>query len=163
MTVIKNRCIGSYFGIFFLFILFLFLESCGTKYANKIEYINGFAVVKQNGKHGFIDESGKEIVAPKYDELGNFIDNLAKFKSNQKFGMVDKSGKEVIPAKYDKIHTFNGEFAKVEIQGKIGMIDKNGIEVVEPKYDAVSYNIIGKFFEVASNGLVERIEHKVNL
>ena len=50
-----------------------------------------------NGRHGFIDKTGKEIVEPKYDYVYDFEEGFAKVELNGKHGFVDKTGKEVIP------------------------------------------------------------------
>jgi nickel-dependent lactate racemase len=40
--------------------------------------------VKLNGKYGFIDKTGKEIVPPKYDDAWDFQEGLARVKLNEK-------------------------------------------------------------------------------
>jgi len=42
------------------------------------------ARVKLNGKWGFIDKTGKEIVPPKYDYAWDFQESLARVKLNEK-------------------------------------------------------------------------------
>lgn len=55
----------------------------------------------KNGKYGYIDNSGKNIIRPKYDEAAYFNDGLAKVKLNGKYGFINKTGIEVIPLKYE--------------------------------------------------------------
>lgn len=141
--------------------LFLQLVSCASdKYDNKTEFINGFATVNLNGKYGVINEKGKEIVPCKYEFVGTYIDGIAKIKLNNKVGLIDEKGKEIVSPKYDKISLFNKGLAKIEIGEKCGYLNKEGKEIIAPKYEAVNYNFIGKYFEVAENGIVKRIEEK---
>ncbi|MFH5163641.1 WG repeat-containing protein [Campylobacter coli] len=61
------------------------------------------AKVELNRKYGFIDKSGKIVIEPKFDGVGNFSEGLAKVKLNGKYGFIDKSGKIVIEPKFDDI------------------------------------------------------------
>lgn len=127
------------------------------KYDQQQEFVRGFAIVSKNGKFGMINESGQEIVPPQYESISYFIGAYAKIKENGKFGFIDKSGKVVITPRYDQIYGYNGEYAKIVLNGKVGLIDKEAREVIAPQYDAVSYNIIGGYFEVARNGQVSKL------
>lgn len=54
-------------------------------FENGLSFKNGFAIIGQNGKMGFINKDGKIIIEPKYTRVGNFVDpnesNLV-FKEN---------------------------------------------------------------------------------
>jgi len=108
-------------------------------------FSEGLAMVKLNGKYGYIDKSGKELIPFKYDlahylDLGhNFSEGLAAVILNGKYGYIDKSGKEVIPFKYDLGHDFSEGLAEVVLNDKCGYIDKSGKEVSPLKYYVV-YN-----------------------
>ncbi|ECH5021687.1 WG repeat-containing protein, partial [Campylobacter coli] len=52
---------------------------------------------------GFIDKSGKIVIEPKFDGVGNFSEGLAGVELNGKWGFIDKSGKIVIEPKFDDI------------------------------------------------------------
>ncbi|MCU0443586.1 MAG: WG repeat-containing protein [Microscillaceae bacterium] len=135
----------------------LYLSACGSKYDSQAQYIDGIAQVSKSGKFGCIDQSGKEIVPIQYDDITPFVGEVAKIKLNNKYGFVNKEGKEVVAPKYDKVYGFSRGIAKVEIKGKFGFVNEKGKEIIAPMYDAVSYNIIGKRFEVAENGQVRFI------
>jgi hypothetical protein len=50
-----------------------------------------------NGKHGFIDKTGEEIIPLKYDsDYSSFSEGLAGVELNKKYGFIDKTGKVVI-------------------------------------------------------------------
>ena len=62
----------------------------------------GLAGVRKNRKWGFIDEKGKLIIEPIYDEVQYFTTNgLCPVVKNGKSGFIDKTGKEIIPIIYE--------------------------------------------------------------
>ena len=67
------------------------------KYDDVWSFSEGLACVKLNGKCGFIDKSGKEIIPCIYDVAYEFSDGLVGVELNGKWGFIDKSGKEIIP------------------------------------------------------------------
>lgn len=110
--------------------------------SSKYQFINNFkeglAQVKLNGKLGFVDKSGREVVPCRYDDINDFSEGLASVELNDKWGFVDKSGREVVPCRYDEINDFSEGLAVVYLNDKFGIIDKRGREVVPCRYDWVS-------------------------
>ena len=105
------------------------------KYDEAYNFSEGLAMVKLNGKWGFVDKSGKVVVPLKYDFPDDFSEGLATVTLKGKWGFIDKSGKEVVPLKYDAVWKFSEGLACVDLNGKKGFIDKSGNEVVHLKYD----------------------------
>ena len=56
---------------------------------------DGLAPVKQGGKWGYIDQTGKMIIKPQFDGGRPFDNGLAEVKSGDAFGYVDKTGNYV--------------------------------------------------------------------
>lgn len=86
--------------------------------------------VQLNGKWGFIDRYGKEVVPLKYQDVGGnfgFNEGLAAVEQNNKWGYVDKTGREVIPPQYEEAHAFIKGKAKVTLNGKELAISKPSI------------------------------------
>jgi hypothetical protein len=65
-------------------------------------YKSGYylALVSYKGKYGFINDKGKVVITPQYQEVGNFKEGLVYVKKNGKAGFVDKKGKVVIKLTY---------------------------------------------------------------
>lgn len=109
------------------------------RYFKKYDYVwnfnDGLAAVRLNGKAGFIDKSGKEVIPIKYDLAGKFEDELAIVRLNYKYSLIDKSGKEIAPLKYDYIDSFHDGLAFVTLNDKFGYIDRFGEEITPIKYD----------------------------
>lgn len=107
--------------------------------------------VLMNEKYGFVDDSGKELLKPEFEEIGIFNDGLAYVKKSDKYGYIDDRIQTVIPCKYNAIGAFNAkgyvwvcEGAKFKKNstsefsgGKYGIFDRNGNVIVPVKYNAV--------------------------
>ena len=57
----------------------------------------------EDGRYGFIDQTGAEVIPFKYDYVFNFSNGLAMIQLYGKWGYIDKTGTEVITCKYDHI------------------------------------------------------------
>ncbi|MDP8034383.1 WG repeat-containing protein [Pasteurella atlantica] len=64
---------------------------------------NGNMIVTKNGKYGFINSQGKELIKPIYDQLLSWTTANLLFKKGNKYGVVDFNGKVEVEAKYDKL------------------------------------------------------------
>lgn len=99
-------------------------------------FSEGLAAVGIEGKWGFIDKSGNEVVPLKYGYADEFSEGLAcvsltnKYKKD-KYGFIDKSGNEVVPLKYDWAGSFSEGLAMVKLDGRWSFIDKLGNEVLQ--------------------------------
>lgn len=66
------------------------------RYLEARVFINGLAIVNQNGLLGYIDGNGNVIINPLYEEASPFTDNgLAEVKQNGREFYIDLTGKEV--------------------------------------------------------------------
>jgi len=52
------------------------------------------ACVKLNGKYGYIDKKGEEVIPPKYDKAVGFSHGLAQVWVNEKEGYIGRDGTE---------------------------------------------------------------------
>ena len=106
----------------------------------------GLASVCRDGKWGFIDTSGKEVVPCKYDCVDDFHEGMARvnvggcwhydeangedYMSGGKIGFIDKTGREVIPCQFFYADNFHDGLAQIEErkEGKscFFFIDKSG-------------------------------------
>ena len=89
----------------------------------------------EGGQWGFVDETGKEVIPPKYDWVDHFSEGLAAVRLNGLSGFFNEQGKEVIPPKYDMVIDFSEHLARFKRNRKEGFVDETGKEVIPPKYD----------------------------
>lgn len=88
-----------------------------------------------DGKWGFIDNAGREIVSPTYDYVGDFNEGIAFVAKDGKFGAINKSGKVVVPIIYDDISNASQGLILVKSNNKWGYVDYTGKVVIPLKYD----------------------------
>ncbi len=98
--------------------------SCSTIIKNKIDiskydeiskFHEGLSAVSLNGKWGYINKEGKEIIKPIYDEIDDFQDDLIVVKSYRKrkyrviYDVIDKEGNQIIDnCTFDSISISDG-------------------------------------------------------
>ena len=95
----------------------------------------------KEGKYGFKDENGNEVIPAKYYDARDFSEGLAAVEITGKtyavgclWGYIDKNGAEVIPPKYYSAKKFSEDLAAVEDENGFGYIDKTGKVVIPMKY-----------------------------
>ena len=130
------------------------------KISSKYQFIGNiikgysYARVKLNGKYGFIDKNGREIIPCIYDWIDDehyLCNDNCRIVLNGKYGFIDKNGKEVIPCNYDFACVFDEGLAAIKLNGKWGFIDRDGIEVIPHRYEDV-YAFSEGFAAIKLNG-----------
>lgn len=121
-----------------------------------VQKLNGFTIVRKNGKLGVINNSGREILKCEYDEIGEKYDDgylgifgfykLNNVKKNGKWGYVDNKGRVKVKFKYDNAETFYGKFARVGSKGDWRFINKKGKEVYKFNYEDMGSFTAGSVF-----------------
>ncbi len=106
------------------------------------------------GRLGFIDESGREVIAPQFlDNIAYhtgenyygesprplFSEGLAPVCIDGLFGFIDKKGDVVIPARYDFAEPFHDGRAMVCRDENCGFIDHEGREVIPLQYPRAEF------------------------
>ena len=100
-------------------------------------FSQGLVRVKHNGKWGFINKEGKEIIPCIFDDTGFLSEEgLVTVELNGKSGFYNKDGLEVVPCKYDCVHDFCEGLAVVMTNGLFGYIDTTGRKVIPCKYQS---------------------------
>jgi hypothetical protein len=97
----------------------------------------GVAIAGSAGKVGLVDDKGKAICKPIYDDIDQFTEGLAPVIINGKFGFIDKSGAIAIEPLFDGVACFSEGLAAAEVAQKIGFVDKAGKWTIKPKFDYV--------------------------
>jgi bifunctional DNA-binding transcriptional regulator/antitoxin component of YhaV-PrlF toxin-antitoxin module len=84
--------------------------------------------VKEGEYWGFIDQSGKMVIAPQFKKAYNFSEGLAVVQvTDDKFGFINEKGEFKIPAEYREASGFSEGLANVVRENqRIEYIDKNG-------------------------------------
>ncbi|MBX9886531.1 MAG: WG repeat-containing protein [Flavobacteriaceae bacterium] len=84
---------------------------------------------------GFIDQSGKQVINPQFDAVGDFHDGKCAIKNKDgKWGYIDKAGKIIINPQFDSAAGFKDGKAVVSLDEKAGVIDKDGKYIINPQF-----------------------------
>lgn len=114
---------------------FYFLFTQGVYAQDKYPSSNKLFMVKQQGKYGFKNESGKVVIPANYDATFPFSEGVTPVKKNGKWYYIDTLGKAIFtnengkPTYYTKARPFHNQLAVVSYQWmgkKVSLIDING-------------------------------------
>jgi len=139
------------FILIFLFVLKISGQIKPTNHYDRIGFgtpvfNDGIAVVIKDGKYGYINEAGEEIISCKYECALNFSEGLAAVKENNKWGFINKKGNYVISNIYDPETAdffserdvfFSKGYARVVLDNKAIFIDKKGVKIKDCPYDRI--------------------------
>lgn len=125
------------------------------KYHNIWDFKEGRAKVRLDGKYGYIDCEGNEVIKCKYDTVEDFSEGRAKVtrkKVELKYGCINNEGKVIARCKYDHIYDFKEGIARVKLDGKYGFVNLEGKEIVECVWDYAEDFKDGKALVQSLNG-----------
>ncbi|MBQ7097544.1 MAG: WG repeat-containing protein [Clostridia bacterium] len=100
-------------------------------------FSEGMAAVKRNGKWGFVNEKGVEVIPCEYLYVGDFSEGLAWVKNSMwECGYIDNKENFVIPLsnEFDVGEGFSHGFAAIKKGDLWGIIDKNANLIVKMQY-----------------------------
>ncbi len=103
-------------------------------------FSEGLARFERDGRFGYFNEQGKQVIEPRFDFGRPFSEGLAAVctgcvreqagehwtVSGGKWGYIDKSGDEVIPFAFDEADSFEGGRASVVAAGRPKSIGHDG-------------------------------------
>lgn len=71
--------------------------------------------IEKNGKSGYIDNTGKVIIKPIFDEAESFNEGLAPVRTGDDWGFIDTTGKIVIKPQFFEASGFSDGIASVGV------------------------------------------------
>lgn len=104
----------------FLISCFFFVLTIG------IQAQKSLFLIIENGQYGFIDSTGKVVIAPRFKAVGTFSEGLAAAREGGYYGYIDTKGDWKIPPQYDYATEFTEGFAIAFKNGKPFYINHNG-------------------------------------
>jgi len=108
-------------------------------YEQVSKFSEDLAVIKINGKCGYVDRLGNVVIEAIYTIANSFSEGLAMVAlDNRKYGFIDKTGKIVIPLEYDNNYGFLNQFTLQSKNNKLGLMNASGKEITEFKYNNIS-------------------------
>ena len=93
--------------------------------------------MQRNGGVGLLNEFGREIIAPKYDDLKVLDSTLIAVMDFGEWMVINLNGKIVLKKGYERVHLWNGGLLAFMEYGKWGIVNSNGQQIVAPEYDEI--------------------------
>lgn len=87
---------------------------------------NGRAKVIRNGKMGFIDMQGEEVIKPEFDQIYPFEKGFARVEKMGLLGLINEQGEILLDPIYDYIGNNKDGLVIVTRKGKKGLIKITG-------------------------------------
>ena len=128
----------------------MYISVAGKEYKQIGDFSEGLAVVKSNGKYGFIDKTGKEVIPLKYDDAEKFYKATAIITWKEKKGLIDRMGRGLTAPKYDRLYRKYDDYDFM-----VGEIYRSGM-IIGTDYYYISlkgkeYDYIKRYQEEYSN------------
>jgi hypothetical protein len=92
----------------------MLIGSCSTKETpSDTQKISRLFPIKENSKWGYMDETGKTVIAPAYDYAWDFSEGLGRIKLKGKFGFVNMKGDVVVQPSLAYADNFHDGYARI--------------------------------------------------
>lgn len=92
----------------------------------------------QNGKYGYIDNSGNVRIPLVFANAGDFSEGLAAVREGGRFGFIDSTGKYVLHPEFEYAASFKDGKASVFLNGKCYELSTDGTrKLLDPEKEAV--------------------------
>jgi len=141
---------------------------------------SGLFIIGASGKYGFMDGSGKIIITPQFEEVGEFSEGFATVLIGDKFGYINTKGEVAITPQFDYAESFRNGRAAVKLccgpdywsdgerltfdgaeKSSYGFIDTNGKLIGTPDLLWVAKWFSGEFAPVKTGdgryGIMNRV------
>ena len=97
--------------------------------------------ILEAGRWGYIDASGKVVIAPRFARAADFSEGLAAVLDGKTFGYVDPAGKMVLVPPYPPERSLHRPFldgrAVVTVGARDGAIDREGRLAIPARFDSI--------------------------
>lgn len=128
----------NYYGVWYKIGNYKIKNRVSTGYENKQNLYPVNIKTKKGRKWGYINDTGKFIINPKYDYAHDFQRNgLAIIEMDNLSGIIDIYGNYVIPPKYETITKFSEGRASVVKNNIFKVIDENGSILTKDNYEFI--------------------------
>lgn len=97
------------------------------------DFHQGLAYIQRNGKYGYINSKGEEVIATRFEKARDFSENLAAVKQDELWGFINPEGKVVVQPQFDGVSDFQEGAAAVMSSNSNGYITPDGKWLFNPK------------------------------
>ncbi|HEY0003193.1 MAG TPA: WG repeat-containing protein [Pyrinomonadaceae bacterium] len=130
------------------FIALVFSMACAARAFAQPEGKRQLLLVLLKGKWGFIDQTGKIIVEPEFDAVGewSFSEGLIDIQLKGKWGFMDESGAIKIAPQFAEVRPFSEGLAAVKVGDRWGFVDHSGAMRIAPRFKELVFGYALKTF-----------------
>ncbi len=97
---------------------------------------------RYKGLWGYIDQTGKMVIEPQFQNVGAFSEGKApvcvEVKRVRKWGFINEKGEMVIEPQFERASSFSEGLAAVLVDSLWGYIDQRGEIAIEPKIKRIA-------------------------
>ncbi len=83
-------------------------------------------------RFGFIDRTGKQVIAPQYEQTASFHEGMCAVRVKKRWGFINRTGKMVVPPTYNRVLDYSEGLAPVREGIVWSYIDKEGRQAIAP-------------------------------
>ena len=105
----------------------------------------GYAVMQRQKKVGVINEFGREIIPPNYEDIKVLDSTLFAVMQAKDWMVVNLAEKVVLEKGYERVQIWSKRFLGYRQDGKWGVRTINGDSILPPTYEDLSYLSNGYF------------------
>ena len=124
---------------------FFILKKDGTTAPLSFDYAIGFeqglALVRKNGKSGFINTSGSIVIPPLYDDAQTFSGTYGLVKKEGKWAIIDRAGNLMTGFNFDRINQGHHDIFTTVDNGSYFFITPSG----KPLFENQQFTYAGTF------------------
>ncbi len=111
----------------------------------------GYAVMQREGRVGLLGDGGREVVAPRYDDLKVLDSTLIAVMDHGEWMVINLYGHLILDKGYQRVNVWEGGYLAYRKGGKWGITDAYGNQLAEPVYDDIQLEG-GRFFITTRSG-----------
>ena len=99
----------------------------------------GYASMQRNGGVGLINQHGKELVPPRYQDIKILDSLLIAVLEDDAWRVINISGQQILAPGYEQVDIWDGPFLAYAKNDKWGVLRKDGTTVLPLAYDQIEY------------------------
>ncbi len=121
-----------------MILLFPALNSFSQKWEKNYDFVDncvcGLSKVKKDGKVGYVNKEGVEIIKPQYVDGLTYHEGYTAVKVDNKWQYLDSTGKAITGADFDDALNFSSGLAAVSKNHLYGFINTSGEIVINCEF-----------------------------
>ena len=106
----------------------------------------GFAVMQRSGLVGLLDELGREVVEPRFEDIKVLNAELVAVMDDGQWMVINLDGETVLPKGYEQVQVWEGQYLVYKSKQRWGLVDKTGFVISAPIFDEIQLKESRYFF-----------------